>query len=77
MKTINIKTAEKNYPMLRDIELGEIFTLEGCVTPFMKSCMRENYKTKVVNLKSGEIINMSTDTRVVPYEAEINLTLKK
>lgn len=76
MKTINFKTAEKNYPMLRDIELGDIFTLEGSVTPFMKSFMRENDKIKAVNLKSGEIINIHTNTPVIPYEAEINLTLK-
>lgn len=76
MKTINFKTAERVYPMFRDIELGEIFTLPNSITPYMKGFMQENNKIKAINIQSGEIINLYTTTPVVPYEATINLTIK-
>lgn len=76
MKTVNFKTAKRVYPTLREIESGEIFTLTGSITPFMKSFMRENDKIKAVNLQTGEIINIHTDTPVIPFDATIDLTPK-
>lgn len=74
MKTINFMKAEKFYPTLREIESGDIFTIAGGIAPFMKGFMRENDKIKVINLQTGEIINMHTDTPVIPHDADINLT---
>ena len=76
MKTINFKTVEKTYPTLREIESGDVFTIAGGITPFIKGFMRENDKIKVINLQTGEIINIHTDTSVVPYDVNIDLTPK-
>ena len=76
MKTINFKNAEKVYPTLREIESGDVFTIAGGITPFMKGFMRENNKIKAINLQTGEIININTDTSVIPYDANIDLIPK-
>ena len=76
MKTINFKNAEKVYPTLREIESGDVFIIAGGATPFMKGFMRENDKIKVINLQTGEIINIHTDTAVIPHDANIDLRPK-
>lgn len=76
MKTLNFKKAEKVYPMLKEIEMGEIFTFPDSISPFIRGFMRENDKPKVINLMTGEIINASLTIRVVPYDANIDLIPK-
>ena len=76
MKTINFKNAEKVYPTLREIESGDVFIIAGGITPFMKGFMRENDKIKVINLQTGEIINIHTDTSIIPHDANIDLIPK-
>lgn len=69
---ITITPAKNKYSRFRDLNRGDVFIPLNTNIVCIKSFMPENGKTKAVNLKSGEIINMSLDKYVIPVN---NITL--
>lgn len=73
--TINVIAPKKIYPKLSDLKRGDVFIPAYEPTMVCMKCfVLENGKTKAVNLKTGEIINMSLDRYVIPCkDATLNV----
>ena len=73
---VNYENFRKSYPRLKELDIGDVFIFPNTYVPFMKGCMVNNDKLKIIDLETGKIKDTALDVEVIPCDATLNITRK-